>query len=62
MAGKEAINLPQLSNEAQLKIMDLVKKGMPMEKALKRAALMEKKERKDTVGHGIRNHPAGHSP
>lgn len=38
---------PQLSNEAQLQIMNLVKQGMPMEEALKRATILADQEAKE---------------
>ena len=49
MASRAAV--PTLSNEAQLKIMNLVKGGMSMDEALKKAAELEKKEKleKDKV-------------
>ena len=42
MANRE--RMPTLSNEAQLKIMNMVKQGMSMDEALKRAAQMEAAE------------------
>ena len=47
MAGKAPpAGLPQLSNEAQLEIMELVKKGMSLDEALTRAASMSESEAK----------------
>lgn len=54
-ARSAAAALPQLSNEAQLKIMNLVKQGMSMDEALKRAVQIETEERKHKeVGRCIR--------
>lgn len=46
-AASAAATLPQLSNEAQLKIMNLVKAGMPLDEALAKAQEMENFEREE---------------
>lgn len=57
-----AERIPTLSNAAQLEIMSLVKSGMSMDEALKRATEMETKERASTTAP-TRGAPAGlHGP
>jgi uncharacterized protein YoaH (UPF0181 family) len=40
-----ATKLPTLSNEGQLKIMNLVKQGLSIDEAIKRATDLEKQEK-----------------
>lgn len=41
--------LPALSNANQLKVMQLVKAGMPMDEAVKQATAINKKEQRERV-------------